>query len=438
MTVHALTVAFFATCALDWPPWPFGVRLADLVFVALAAAVLLEAKDRRPRLATLDWLVLLYLAGSLPSLVVSSDARASGTELLIQFYLAAVYAVTAVLARRGRATLLMMSMTAGILTLATVGAAAAALNIVVPLRAPQLGETMVVPYVGEVFRVRGLTASPAMLVCALMAAVPVAITLALVPADDTRSDRRRWWLGGLVIAAAAALLTVSHAVSGLLVAGTIALWPTLARWPRLRMLTAASVALVVIAANATLAASIRSVDSGEVRVNDAEQYHHAVDSGEWRAGDVVVQYEVMGYLRLKQIAIDAFVERPFSGAGLNTFRDLTEAAFRDGRLPPVFRASDPHSAVLGRLAETGLPGGITLVTLWIGALIVALRLARQKVWLARAALAALAALIITSVNVDIMNFRFFWIALGLLRGLQGDESSLLRRSAPVSAAVSAR
>lgn len=435
MTVNALTVTFFATCALDWPAWPFGVRLADAIFVALAAAVLHETKAERPRLVSLDWLVILYLAGSLPSLLVTSDARASGAELLVQFYLAAVYAVTAILVQRGRSTLIIASLAVGILALATIGVVAAAINTVVPLQVPQLGETMVVPYVGEVFRVRGLTTSPAMLACALVIAVPIAILFAWSQADDGRSRLRAWWLVGLVIAAAAALLTFSHAISGLLMALAIALWPALTHWPRLRALIAASVAIVVIVANATLAASIRSFDSGVVRVNDVDEYHHTVDSGEWRAGDVVVRYEVMGYLRLKQIALETFAERPLTGAGLNTFRGQTDAAFRAGRLPSVYRASDPHSALLGRLAETGLPGGVTLVALWIGALIAALRLTRHNVWLARVALASIVALMVTSINVDIMNFRFFWVALGLVRGLHGEQQpSLLKPSRAVTAA----
>jgi hypothetical protein len=417
MTLRALIVAFFATCALDWPPWPFGIRLPDLIFPALAAAVLLGSKERRFGLAWVDWLVLLYIAGSLPSMVATSNARASGTELLIQLYLATVYAITVTLARRGYCAIVARALAGGVFVLALVGVLAAVVNAIFPAQVALLGETMVVPYAGEVFRIRALTSSPAMLVCALMAAVPLAIALARSGAVEP-VQRQQWWWLGLGVAMVAAVMTFSHAVSGLAVALTIASWPVLTRTPRLRMLMAIGSVMLVVAANATLVASIRSVGAGGVQVNDVDEYHHGVDSGEWQAGDVVVRYELMGYLRLKQIALDAFAERPVTGAGLNTFHGLTASAFREGQLPAVFSASDPHSTLLGRLAETGLPGGITLIALWAGVLTIAMRLMNQNVWLGRALLAALVAVIVTSINVDIMNFRFVWVLFGLVSGLQ--------------------
>jgi hypothetical protein len=52
--------------------------------------------------------------------------------------------------------------------------------------------------------------------------------------------------------------------------------------------------------------------------------------------------------------------------------------------------------------------------------------------IAVAAAAALAGLVVSSLNADIMNFRFVWVLAGTLRGLQGsgirDQGSGIRPS----------
>lgn len=129
----------------------------------------------------------------------------------------------------------------------------------------------------------------------------------------------------------------------------------------------------------------------------------------------------MSYYLLKKVAAEAFWRAPLTGIGLGRFREETERAYRVGKVHELYRDIDPHSTLLGRLAETGLPGGLTLVALWVGFLGLGLRFVRAAngpaVWPARAALAGTVGLLVNSINVDIMNFRFLWIGFAVLRGL---------------------
>jgi O-antigen ligase len=106
-----------------------------------------------------------------------------------------------------------------------------------------------------------------------------------------------------------------------------------------------------------------------------------------------------------------------TGIGPDRFSVITDIAFQQGRLTEPYRAVDPHSTLMGRLAETGLVGGITLVVLWIViAQYCRSLLARDRSWIAVSTTAALLGLLVASVNADVMNFRFGWVVLGLLRG----------------------
>jgi hypothetical protein len=177
--------------------------------------------------------------------------------------------------------------------------------------------------------------------------------------------------------------------------------------------------------------SIRSIGSGAIR--DQGDYSYGVDAGRATVAGVDVEYAVISYFRLKEIAWDAFTAHPLTGAGLDQFHVLTAAAYADGRLPSHYQTTDPHSTFLGRLAETGLAGTIPLIALWIGIFITARELMRRRIdpVIALALFAAMCGILVDTMNADVMNFRFLWVALGLLRGLAGvpaDEAAAGARS----------
>lgn len=215
---------------------------------------------------------------------------------------------------------------------------------------------------------------------------------------------------------AAGALTFSHALAGFGVALLLSTWPALSAWPKRRRLAIAATAVVVLGLNFAATVAIKSVSYGSANYADASQYHYGVDQREAHIGGATVIYNVMSYARIKQIAWRTFVEHPIAGIGLDRFHSATMRAYAEGLLPQLYSEIDPHSTLLGRLAECGAIGGVTLLLLWTSWAVMARDSMRSSV-LGYAAAAALAGLVVSSLNADIMNFRFLWVLAGLLRGL---------------------
>ena len=98
----------------------------------------------------------------------------------------------------------------------------------------------------------------------------------------------------------------------------------------------------------------------------------------------------------------------------------SNAAYDDGRLYSPYQRAEAHSTPFGRLAETGLVGTLPLIALFTALIVYALRAARSGPpdnVVAWALAAGCAGLLVNSVNVDMMNFRFLWFGAGIIRAL---------------------
>lgn len=401
-----LLLAFFlVTLAVNWPELPYNARVPDLIFIPLSVGILLLPRVRWTWQWT-DLAVAAYLIGALPSIVVSSDRQQSAIEFARQAYLVAIYVMFAFAARHGYARLAGQGLAAGAAALSILGLTAL---LLAGAQWPLIGEVMQMPYIGSTLRLRALTATPAMFACLLTAAAPFAIVLC--------RERQRVWCAAAIAMTIAGLFTFSHVLAGFAAAVLIVAWPTMARWPR--RVAVASVAAIVIAFNVAAIASIKSFSYGSSRYMDATEYQYAIDQQQLRMGDATITYNVMSYGRIKQVAWRAFVEHPIAGVGLDRFHAETRRAHAEGLLTNSYREIDPHSTLLGRLAECGIIGGVTLVLLWMAWAKMARDVARfgTDPALGYAAGAAIAGLIVASVNADIMNFRFLWVIAGTLRGL---------------------
>lgn len=415
--LRVLLVVFLSTLALDWPELPFNARLTDVAFVAVALG-LAFAPFRKPRLHRLDLLVAAYLLGSIVAVLASPEPRAGTVELIRHFYLAAIYVAIAAAVRLGHATTIALGLALSGAMLALAGLALMAITIVSGAHFPAAGAIMTLPYVGNVLRLRAFTASEAMLACVLAMAVPFAIVRA-----------GRWGITAALMIAAA-FLTFSHSIAGVLVAALLAARPWLQQraWSWRAALAAAVIGVLVFNFAATV--SIRSIGGG---LRDQGEYHYGVDSGRTTLAGTTVEYAVISYFRLKQIAWEAFASRPLTGVGLDRFHSLTEAAYAQGRLTAHYQRIDPHSTFFGRLAETGLAGTLPLIALWVGIFLTARALPPGQ-GLTLALFAGLCGLLVNTLNADVMNFRFLWVAVGLLRGLADaappGSADGARRSAP--------
>jgi hypothetical protein len=426
--VDVLLLLFLAAIGVNWPELPYNARLADLIFIPLALFVV-ALPDARWTWRWPDLAVVIYLLGAVPAIAASADRTHSAMEFGREIYLAIVYVIVAMAARHGMARTIGKGLALGGAILSVAGLVFVIRQTIGSSPWPPMGEVMALPYIGDTLRLRALTASEAMLACVLTAAIPFAIAMC------TRDRIRGWCASGAAMIAAAAL-TFSHAIAGFAVATVIAGWPLLKGRKHLRILAVAGAVAVFLILNFAATVSIRSITDGDSNYTDRSVYHYAVDEREMRIDDVIVTYSVMSYARIKQVAWRAFLEHPIAGLGLDQFHTATIHAYDQGALPLLYREIDPHSALFGRLAECGVIGGVTLLMLW--AAWAAMARDGSGNYLGYAATAALAGLIVSSLNADIMNFRFLWVVAGLLRGLQEANGMLTTSGRGASAAVGTR
>ena len=407
--VAFLLFLFLAANAITWPVLPYHAHLADLIFLPLAAAIL-TLPGARLSWRWADLAVAAYLIGALPAIWISPDRQQSAIELAREIYLAIIYVVFAIGTRRGFARSIGDGLAIGGALLSIAGLVFIVAQRIGAASWPLMGEVMSLPYLGATGRLRALTDSEAMLACVLTAAIPFAI-------ERGRSGRAGIWTALTAAMLTAAVFTFSHAIAGLCVAALIAAWPSLTGRTWIRRLAVAAVIVIFLALNFAATVSIRSVSYGGRSYEDTTRYHYGVDERSRQIGSATVTYTVMSYARLKQVAWRTFTESPIAGIGLDQFPSATRRAYNDGTLPAIYSDVDPHSTIPGRMAECGAIGGLTLLLLWAAWATLARDGARSRSGVGYAAAAALAGLIVSSINADIMNFRFLWVVAGLLRGL---------------------
>lgn len=417
-TTRVLLAAYIVLVPIGWSPLPLNSKWCDVVLVALAVALFARSwRGWRPN--ALDWLVLLYVAGSVVAIRPEYGWAPGLIALAKQLAVVLVYCVFTAVAREGGAelTLRLLVVTAAALSIA--GCAAAAVFAATGSAVRPLGVAMPLPYLGQIFRLYGGTDSPELFACFLTCAIP----LAIVPATRLTVRARAFTTAVMTMAGIA---TFAHSIAGGVLAAAVAYRPALDRHRQraVRSLLVAAAASALVVVNVALVMTFRDVSFSAGRRTDVpppREPYVFQDAQGARIANFQVTYNWMSYYLLKRVAVNGFLDAPWRGAGLGRFHDLTERAYRAGLIDAPFRAIDPHSALLGRLAETGVSGGITLAAVWVGAFAAVRRLALRASTraLAIGLLAGFAGLAVNSLNVDVMNFRFLWIGFGLVRGLTG-------------------
>ena len=413
--IGVLAAAYIALIPLAWPPLPANLHIADLLFPLLAIATLRRhwgTWQWRP----LDYCVIAYLIALLPSFVVTDDVRASGLELFKRLYLAAVYAVFAIYFRSEGYVVAFKAVVYGAVAVCAFGLAAAAVYFLAHAFAPGIGAPMSMPYVGTVFRLWLLTGSPAMLASYLTFALPFLLTARFAGVLG-----RGAWIGSLGGTATVAIMTFSHALAGFVTAGLAIGWPlTRGRHARaLRAAGAVATIVLILLLNAMLVATIHRVDwrtdFDDSVLRSASLYEFQRDEGARRVS-LQVSYNPWSYYLLKEVAWRGFLERPWTGLGLDRFHALTARAADEARIPENFRNADPHSTLLGALAETGVFGALAIAVVLVIAVVPRRRPDGSPAsWFVVASQAAVIGLAVNSLNVDVMNFRFLWVGLAVLR-----------------------
>ena len=405
---------------IGWSPFPAQMQWADLAFVGLGLAILAARQPRRLSFHALDVFVAAYLAGSLLSFRRTPDLMQSALAFAKQAYLVLVYGACSLLARERGLAAKMLRWTAGV---AAVLAAAGLLALGtfaagIPWLAPLL-TVGVLPEAGKTVRITGPLMSPGFFCNYLTVAFPILLALILPPHRQTLGK----WLR-VVLAAAAAAGTATYSIVGFIGAGLAAVW---ASWQsttggrRLRLAAGSLFLLLLLAANVVFAVSFRDVQwiaDRDAQPPPPQSGYAFQDAAGARRLRVSLSYNPISYLLLKRVAMQAFLREPLTGVGLGMFHRETERAYAQGAIHQPYRHADPHCELLGRLAETGVVGGLTLLILWWGVAHQGcglLRGAPASAWMSRAILAGFVGVLVNSLNADVMNFRFVWVGLGVLR-----------------------
>ena len=410
---------------LGWSPFPWNLQWADLVFVGLFLTLCATRQLKPWSVRPVDLVMGLYLVGSLASFLRTSDVHQSALEFLKQVSLVGVYFVFGTIGSHPRTCQNILVWYAGIATLlATVTLLAFLAHLAWGISVSWVGDPSSIPVLGRLVRMKGTLHSPALLCNYLTVALPLVIGLA---ADPHRPGglRTSWWWVALPILVVVALSTVTSSVVGFLAAGLVSLWGLLAstRFQRvLRAWLAAAIVGLAIVVNLMMLVSVRHVtwSSGTNPQISAPPYVYAFQDHDAGAQELTIQitYNPMSYYLLKRVAVEAFRRAPLTGVGVGTFPMETERAYQQGKLHVPYRAMDPHSTWFGRAAEAGLIGlgGLMLLVGAVGWMARRVSVRPSAGWITRAFAAGCVGLLVNSLNVDILNFRFLWMALGLLRG----------------------
>lgn len=394
-----LAVLYVALLPVGRSGLPMNAQWGDLLLPPLALAVAMT----RPREGQRWWRsedgpLALYLLVTLVAAVISEEPSVGVRHFAKQLSVALVFVVFRRLAGNGALTRRLQ-----IAFVSTVAAITAASMTVVFLRFPGavppsvLGEGQVLPLFGVVRRLRGLFEAPEMMGNTLL----LAFILALGLRASAPGRSRGRWTALAAFLAAGEFFTYAHSVAGFAVAAVLFIGPSLpSRW--LKGFAGSAALAVVLVVNAASVMGPRSPSGGT---------HYEVGAVSVELLGRKMEGRLMSYAALKQVAWSAFLERPLTGVGPGRFTVETERAFKEGRLTERYRRVPPHCDLMGRLAETGLIGAASLLLLWAAWI----RGLRPGIFagppMQRAAMVAVIGLLVNSLNADVMNFRFLWLAL---------------------------
>ena len=269
----------------------------------------------------------------------------------------------------------------------------------------------------RVFRIRStLTPTTKLLATLLILALPV--VFALRRHGTPRERKLCTWL--LVLMTICEFLTYSRQILeylGLL--GLLAWLESRRRRPALAAVLA--VAYIVGFLGVMALSTWRITDRHLLRMADQTRtltdnhYYSTIPETGVQTIDLRVEYVHDNYYVLKWIGWKGFLERPLAGWGPDTWPTVLAWAKRTGHAPAGFRFESAQSEPFTIAAEMGLVGLAAWVVFWVLCFRGMGGVPGQSVaaTLARYHTLGLGAVLLTSIHLDVMRFRFLWVSLAL-------------------------
>jgi hypothetical protein len=403
------------------PPLSGRVQLSDAVFVVAIAVWLAAGAPGVARVARVTGIPAgVWIAANVVTAAFAVLPGPAWRETAVFAYLGLVLVWGAALlaepVRLQAFTRWWLGLVAAVVVVGLIGGLAATLS----------GEGNYLVYQGRdmylfgdrVFRVRStLTPTTKLLATLLILALPVAFVLRR---HGTPRERRLvGWL--VVLMTLCELLTYSRQILEYLGLLGLLLWLE-GRRRRVALITALAIAFVVGNLGVMVLSTWRITDAEYVRTADHartltdDHYYSTIPAMGVQTAALRVEYVHDNYFIMKWISWKGFLERPLTGWGPDAWPRVREWARKAGHAPATrFGFESAQSEPFTIAAEMGLVGLAAWAAFWM--------LSLCSMWastaqgfagiLARYQALGCGATLLTSIHLDVMRFRFLWIALAL-------------------------
>jgi hypothetical protein len=269
----------------------------------------------------------------------------------------------------------------------------------------------------HVFRIRStLVPTTKLLATLLILVLPVVFTIRRF---GTPGERRVCnWL--LVLMTLCQLLTFSRQI--LEYGAMLGLLAWLESSRRRRIVAVALAAAYVVGFVGVLALSTWRITDHEItRATDLSRaltdrhYYSTIPAVGVQTVDVRLEYVYDNYHVLKRVGWKGFLERPLLGWGPDAWPSVLAWAKSVGEAPAALRFESAQSEVFTIAAEMGLVGLAARGAFWVLCIRGMAAPTGQSfaATLARYHALALGGVLLTSIHLDVMRFRFLWIALAV-------------------------
>jgi len=410
-------------------PGPIGskIQIVDFVFLFLLTAWLYKFYYNQVRFyrTSLAVPLVFYLVASLLSLLNSSNINNSLVEFIGILYLIALfYLIVNVIRDKNTFEIVINSWLITSALVAFLGILGIFLAYVFGIKTFLVKEYAAFPYLGNIYRAYSTFGVNAKFVSSyLTISFPISLALLL---NSKAGKKRLFYYITLILFICVLFFTFSRGWLGLAVAA----YMVLARFRKperyyryLMVLVALFIILFGLFIFLTSRWQFVDFQTKKITVKNNTKIipgrAFTDNSEELEKVSAEIGYIDTTYYRLKRVAMEMILDHPLIGVGLGGFNDEIRKYKKDGKLPDIFPALDPHCMFLGKTAQTGLIGLIALVILWGKAIRKALDMSftsrdNYLQIISWALFASLVGFVIQSIDMDIMNFRFLWFLFALV------------------------
>ncbi|MBP7699219.1 MAG: O-antigen ligase family protein [Saprospiraceae bacterium] len=374
------------------------IQLPEIIFLLIFPLVALQLYRQKPSLGKLDVLLLLYLCSHFISAIWSGQVN-SILEVIGKCYLILVYFCFREITRSIDEFLFYQLFKKSFLLLALfliITGLGGWLLIKNGTVNPMVMEYVNYPYLGTVQRITGMTPDPCMF--ASLTICTIFILLAFLPLTFVQQ--------AIIIACICATLLTLSKSNLLLLFGIILYVFYRKKWLHKRLAVCLYIIFFVIANFFTHFAVLKNTQPINTEIiNPTATFSFSNKN----------IHETIYWGRKKTLWA-TFLANPLVGVGAGNSNQLNVVFAEKGLICSTFEpVCDPVSTYLGTLAEVGIIGGIILLLLIIEFIRI---YARPNNLLKFCILLCFIVGSIEASFTDMLNFRHYWILLGVLVGLQ--------------------